>query len=305
MENDFIKHITVEKNDTDSNDEYHEKIEYCGSSILKKFKRSPLHWREEVGVQTDAFTFGSAYHTYMLEPDKFNDQFWVFDDEKIVNELLEDGFSKPRATKKYKGWLYNYEMENDGKLRLSAEEMNRILMMSRRLLAHPYAKSLLSNGEAERSFYAEMETTVGIDVKCKARPDYLKEKKRIVVDLKTCQDASAEGFQKAAAKWDYHIAAALYLDIVEGYYKTGLPWSFIFIAQEKFPPYAFNIFEASPNFIGQGRYEYELLMMLVKQCETNGKYPGYQVWCDNKYGVNTLNLPVWAVNEINFYNHKF
>lgn len=304
MKSEFIKNISVVKNTTDSNDEYHGKLEYCSSSTLKKIKQSPLHFKEGVRIQKDSFTFGSAYHTYMLDRDKFDDEYYCINDTDKCNELIAGGAKSPRSTKAYKEWLMEEEMKHVGKIRLSLEDMAKIRAMSSRLLAHPYAKSLLRNGEAEASFYAEIETEVGVDVKTKVRPDYLKERKRIVVDLKTCVDASEDGFKKAAAKWDYHIAAALYLDVVEGYFKTNLLWSFYFIAQEKVPPYAFNIFEASSNFIGQGRYEYEMLMLLREQCEVEGDYPGYQVWCDNKYGVNTLNLPIWAVNEINFYNHK-
>ena len=43
--------------------------------------------------------------------------------------------------------------------------------------------------------------------------------------------------------------------------------------------------------------------MLWKECITDGKYPGYQVWCENKYGVNELSLPNWAVKEVNYFIH--
>ena len=81
-------------------------------------------------------------------------------------------------------------------------------------------------------------------------------------------------------------------------------WSFYFIAQEKKKPYAFNIFEASAQFIGQGRYEYEQLLRLYKMCLTEGRWPGYQVFCQWKSGNIELNLPTWAVKKIEFYNHK-
>ena len=84
-----------------------------------------------------------------------------------------------------------------------------------------------------------------------------------------------------------------------------MSWAFYFVAQETKQPYAFNLFEASPQFVGQGRYEYEQLLLLYQWCIENDKWPGYQVFTENKYGINTLNLPAWNVREINWFDHKF
>ena len=109
--------------------------------------------------------------------------------------------------------------------------------------------------------------------------------------------------QKSAAIYDYHIQAALYADLIEKSMNDDMPWTFIFIAQEKKAPYAFNIFEASTQFISHGRYEYELLLMLYKHCSDSGKWPGYQVFCENKFGINELSLPPWAIREIDWFIH--
>ena len=80
-------------------------------------------------------------------------------------------------------------------------------------------------------------------------------------------------------------------------------WTFIFIAQEKVKPYAFNLFECTPQFVSQGRYEYELLLQLYKFCIDNDKWPGYQVFCQNRYGINDLNLPAWAIKDLTYYTY--
>jgi hypothetical protein len=84
----------------------------------------------------------------------------------------------------------------------------------------------------------------------------------------------------------------------------GMRWSFFFIAQEKTAPFAYNIFEASPQFLAQGKYEYEQLLLLYKHCLEKDKFPGYQVFCENRYGINELNLPPYTIKEINFYDHN-
>jgi len=304
MATDFIEKIKV-KTAKDSNEFYHSQTEYVGASVLKKFKESPAHWKyQDVREPSEALLFGSAYHCYILEPEEFDNEYYVFDDSEIIQDVLKEKpeSKSPRATVLYKELIQPYLAKNQDKEQLTEIQMSKIKAMKRVLFAHPYARSLFGKGIAELSHYAEMTVQGGDKIKAKVRPDYLKADKKIIVDLKTCRDASIDGFQKDAAKFNYHIQAALYTDIINANYKDS--FSFYFVAQEKVAPYAFNMFEASPNFIGQGRYEYEMLMLLWNQCHKDGKFPGYQVWCENKYGMNELNLPPWSVREINYYNHE-
>jgi len=301
MENEFLEKVTVITPDL-SNEQYHASTDFCSASVLKKIKRSPLHWKEEERKETDAFSFGSAYHCFMLEPEKFEKEFFVFDEKEIFEILRGEGAKNVRATKAYKEWYENQMITAGSKTMLSAYDMEVIHKMEARIKRHPFAYSLIRKGVAELSHMVEIENKFG-KFKTKIRPDYLKIEKGVCVDLKTTTDASVKGFTRSAVEYDYHIQAALYSDMLEATY--GRSFKFFFLAQEKTAPYAFNIFSASPQFIGQGRYEYENLMLLWDYCIKNGKYPGYQVWCENQYGVNELSLPGYAVNEINFYKHKF
>jgi hypothetical protein len=177
--------------------------------------------------------------------------------------------------------------------------------MQKRLMSHRYIKSLLSNGVAEESIYSEITTIEGKKIKIKIRYDFCQMYKRLIIDLKTTSDASISVFPRNASEFDYQIQAALYLDIMEAITHDGLPWTFFFIAQEKNPPFAFNIFEASPQFIGQGRYEWQQLALLFQWCKENDKWPGYQCFTENKFGVNMLNLPAYKIQELTWYDHKF
>jgi exodeoxyribonuclease VIII len=148
----------------------------------------------------------------------------------------------------------------------------------------------------------EIETEIG-NIKVKYKPDHINEGKKIIVDLKTAADASADGFTKAAADKDYHIQSAFYSDLMEKFSGDNRAYSFFFIAQEKKQPFAFNIFESSPQFISQGRFEYEMLLQLYKYCTENNTWPGYQIWCQNKYGILELKLPPWAIKDLTYYDH--
>lgn len=294
MESDFFKSTKFSIKDIE-NEDYHADKSYLSASGIKKIKKSPLHFKEEIQSQTDAMVFGSAYHTYILEPEIFEKEIFVFDPlkrpepDKTFNSTLN------------KEWKNNIYLTN--KYVIDVEQFNQIKAMKKRLYSHIYARNLLKKGVAEQSFFVEATTFEDLPINIKIRPDYIKENKRIVVDLKTTSDASELGFQKNAAQYDYHIQAALYADIMEQYKGDKMPWSFIFIAQEKTSPYAFGIYEASNQFISQGRYEYEQLIMLYQRCKDKDKWPGYQVFVENKFGIKELSLPPWAIREINWFNH--
>ena len=303
MESEYIKGFTPVKVDRD----YYSLEEFISYSGLKNLKRSPAHYRqykdEPLDVETDAMAFGSAYHTFILEPEKFEQNYYVFDDDAIYQVLIGEGFKSPRSTKQYKEWAESEMRLIGDRKTIEKSDFQKIKDMKDKLMSHYYCRALLSGGEAEYSITGKLQTSEG-DINLKARPDYVKANKHFIIDLKTTFDASEDGFARAAADNDYHIQAALYSDLMEMLTGDSRGWSFFFIAQEKRKPYAFNIFEASPQFIGQGRYEYEQLLKLYKMCIDNNKWPGYQVFCEWKSGNIELNLPKWAVKEIVFYNHK-
>lgn len=303
MESEYITGFTpIEKTE-----DYYSLSEFLSQSGMKNLKKSPAHYRqykdEPAEVETDAMAFGSAYHMYILEPERFEQEYYVFDDDAIYQVLIGEGFKSPRSTKQYKEWQESEMRLIGDRKTIDKNDYTKIKDMREKLMAHYYCRALLSGGEAEKSITGLLHTTEG-DVNIKAKPDYIKPNKHFIIDLKTTFDASVDGFTRAAADNDYHIQAAFYSDLMEMTTGDDRGWTFFFIAQEKKKPYAFNIFEASPQFIGQGKYEYEQLIKLFQMCTKEGRWPGYQVFCEWKSGNIELNLPKYAIKEITFYNHK-
>jgi hypothetical protein len=304
MESEFIKSFsfTTQMPDDES---WKLRNGHISASALKDLKVSPLHFIEKEKLEpTPALIFGRAYHKYILEPSQFEQDYFVFDERNILEKLLGEGAKSPRATNAYKEWHEAQLIKAEGKEIIDLPTLDKLEQMKKRLFRHRYAYSLLNNGEAETSLYCTIETMDNKTVKLIMRPDYLKTQKRVVVELKTAIDASKEGFPKACAEFDYHIQAAIYKDLMEKVTGSDQPWDFYYVVQETKAPYAFNIFEASAKYIAQGRYEYEQLILLFNQCIENDSWPGYQVWCQNQYGINEINLPPWGIKDLTFYNHK-
>jgi hypothetical protein len=303
MESTFIKSVNIQEfKGTD--EQYHADKSFVSASALKRLKVSPAHFIEpEEEEETDAMLFGSAYHCLVLEPDVFEKEYYVFDDHAIYEVLIGEGFKSPRATKQYKEWMESEMRLIGDRKSLSIDNFKKIKAMRERLMHHPYVKMLLANGRNEVAYTGEIETEAGL-IKVKFKPDHINDKKFFIVDLKTTVDASKEIFPLHAADLNYHLQASYYSDLMERVTAKNRPYSFFFIAQEKKSPFAFNIFEASPQFISQGRFEYEMLLQLYKYCTDNNIWPGYQIWCENKYGILELKLPAWAIRDLTYYIHK-
>ena len=288
-----------------ADNDYHNAKDFISASALKEYKKSPAHYwmmRNEKKEDTDALIFGGAYHCLVLQPELFEKDYFVFDDSTIYDVLIGEGYKSPRSTNQYKDWKEAEMCKANGKITLSAEDYGKMLRMKDVLMSHSYARKLLSGGLAEQGYMGEIEIESG-KILAKIKPDYQKSNGKLIVDLKTCMDASVDGFTRHAADLNYHIQAAFYSDVLEKYYNDGMGRTFIFIAQEKTSPFLFNIYECSPDFINQGRYEYHQLLKLHKYCLDKDTFPGYQIFTASRYGIQELNLPNWANKELNFYKH--
>lgn len=300
MESTFIKSVNI-KEFSGNDKAYHEVTESISASAMKRLKISPGHYREaEKVVVTDAMRFGSAYHCYVLQPEVFEDEYYIFDDSTIYQVLIGEGYKSPRSTKDYKAWLESENRLIGNREMISKDEFEQIKAMKDRLMSHRYTRALLKDARMEVGYMGEIETEAG-NINVKFKPDVINDEKRIIVDLKTVMDASVDVFTRAAADRDYHLQASFYVDMLTKIFNDGRQFKFFFIAQEKKAPYFFNIFEAGPQFIAQGRYEYEMLLQMYIFCLDNDTWPGYQIFCENKYGVNELKLPAWAIKSLDYY----
>ena len=70
---------------------------------------------------------------------------------------------------------------------------------------------------------------------------------------------------------------------------------FVFIAQEKKPPYAVNILQADEIFIRSGRELYKSMLQTYKDCSESGVWYGYM---GNENQINLLGVPKWIENML-------
>lgn len=242
-------------------------------STLWEMRKSPAHYKyalEHPTEDTPALKFGRAIHMAILQPDEFN-----------AHYVLAPNVD--RRTKAGRELYDQFVQTHNGQELISQDDYNDILGICGSVWNDPAASKLLTECECETPLFWTDEAT-GID--CKCRLDAHKERvlDGIVIDLKSCNDASTATFLKDAIRYGYDVQAAHYL---RGYRATyGIPAAWYFIAFEKKPPYAVNVIKAGDAFLDRGMWQLIGLMDKLKECRETDNWPGY--------GVSELVLPEWA-----------
>jgi hypothetical protein len=173
-----------------------------------------------------------------------------------------------------------------GQVPLKPEAWEAIQAMAEKVLAHPAARALLErDGAAEASaFWTDDETGVA----CRARFDWLTDSgdRALAVDYKTTTDASPRGFASSVAKFGYYQQDPFYLDalVALGHDEPG----FVFVAQEKEPPYSVGVYELRHADREMGRERNALARQIFRDCTEAGVWPAYS---DD---IQLLDLPRWV-----------
>lgn len=260
------------------NEEYHAHSA-ISRSVLWKFRELPQkYWYQYLSgeyvrpKESEDFVIGNAVHTMILEPELFDQQYFV---TQKVN----------RTTKVGKAAWAEALVNAGTRTILNTEQYAQVNAMYNAVMGHPQAKKLFTGGVAEKSIFWSHQDT-GIEVK--ARPDYLVQTKGLVVDLKTTASASPRDFQLSAYKYGYFLQAAM---LAEGLKAIGERMnSFVFVCVEKTAPYSVGIYMLDEEGLEYGRTLFHKLMAEFKVCLDNDEWPGYP--------VQVLDVPKYAKMEL-------
>ncbi len=225
--------------------------------------------------ETPALLFGSMVHKLILEFDEFEKEFAVAPEGDKRTKAGKQAFDDFMAT------------VGDRKV-VSLADYEEGCRIRDAVMTNPKAKQLLTGGDTETSYYWNDERT---GVKCKCRPD--KVNMGYIIDLKTTNDASREGFARSLFNYRYHVQAAWYLKGYEA--ATGIkPAGFIFVAVEKEAPYATAIYIVNDVTVDIGMSEAATDLDTYVACSESGNWYGYGG--ENNEAM-TIDLPAWVIKR--------
>lgn len=263
-----------------SADDYHA-TKAMSAGGLKRMAQSPAHFygmqldpnRPPPGEPSPALVNGTLVHCALFEPDQVDARYVIRPEGMTFN------------TKEGKAWK-----AEQTRIIIDAGQMAAARMQSQRLRALPELGALLAEGFGESSAFWTDEPTGEL---CKCRPDWVSPAGDgvILVDGKTCQDASPDGFGRAIWNYSYHLQAAWYSD---GYERaTGQKvHGFVFAAVESAWPHQPAAYMLSDEVLGHARRENRRLLDLYAECKRTGQWPGYSA------AISLIQLPAWANRQL-------
>ena len=246
--------------------------EELSASGLKKLARSPAYFKwckENEQKDTKAMIIGKATHSAILTPDIFKKEY------ACAPEC-------DRRTKLGKETFEAFSIANVGKEILSKEDYDHCVAISESVLKSPKIRNMLSKGEAEKSFFFEID-----GVKMKARLDFVSPD--AIVDIKTTSDADAFSFAKDCINLGYDMQMAVYQEAVRQHTGNSLP--VVILAVEKDANLDYAIFQMGQDWLDLGMRKVKKLLAVYKDCLEKDEWPGYAK------NVQALVLPSWVKIE--------
>jgi len=175
-------------------------------------------------------------------------------------------------------------MRADGKVPLKPSDWTTVHEMAEAIRRHPLASRLLNpdGGVAEQVLvWVDQDT----GVTRRAMLDW--RRGRVIVDYKTADSASKPAFSRAVASYGYHQQDPYYRDGVAALGLAADP-VFLFIVQEKTPPYLVAVYDLDDVAIQIGHERNRRALEIYRDCTETGLWPGYPS------EVKTVALPRYA-----------
>jgi len=258
-----------------SNDDYHNDKTAISRSGLWKFREAPSkYWNNYLNPDrpekkdTPDMAFGRAFHTLVLEPHLFSEQY------AIIPEGID------RRTKEGKEKYSEFLSKSHGKTEITNSQMNNLNLMRKSVLDHPQASQLILGGAIENSFFWEDPHT---GVRCKTRPDIWHE--NMTVDLKTICSADERSFKNSLVSYGYHLQSAMNREGIYHNVNNDIK-THTFICVEKEWPHLVAVYILDKNTLDFAHNMFKNILTDFKKCLDKNEWPGYE--------IKEISLPAWA-----------
>ena len=249
------------------NDVYHAAAGISNSG-LSLVARSPAHYYHAPAHSgSRAMEIGTAFHTALLEPERFAAEYMVVTvDDRRVSAYKD-------AAKVF-----------GGEKTLTASEGASVAVMSESIRGNVAAHAIMSQpGTAELSAFV-FDPETGVLMRC--RFDWLTYD-GICVDLKKTQDCREFAFSRSLHNYRYHVQAAMYSHIYELLFGKPLQL-FKILAVEENPPCANVLYDIDPLAMQHGHKLYREALAAYAEALESGQWETYS-------GTGVVTLPEFVL----------
>lgn len=236
------------------------------------FKYERDHWADR--KITDALDFGQAYHTL------------AFGAGPAIVEVDAASWRGKAAGEERDA------IRAEGHVPVLTDDLADIRAMVAVLRVDPIFTALVTVGQPEASFW----WTDLYGIQCRGRVDWLpvRGKGRLIVpDLKSARTANPHDFARTACvDYGYAQSADWYLRGLRAVGEADESAAFVFIAQEKKPPYLVQTIQLDADSMRAGEVLNDRALETYAKCLETDTWPGYAP------GVALAGMPAWYVNPI-------
>jgi hypothetical protein len=270
-----------------TNEQYHAS-EGISRSKLMLLDKSPYHfWYETMSGLADkqeatpAMNIGSAFHTMLLEPVNFQREFCVkpklevLPPAVLMKDVGKEQYEQVKAARtivqnRNHELMEEFKQYSEGKILLTDEQFSKVSKMVELVNRHEIVTTLLDEAVYEQSiFWTDKET----GLQFKTRPDIWSSK--MVVDLKTTNNASAHSFMRSALEYGYYLQAGMAHEACKA---LGKPFDmFVILACEKEAPHVPAIYIMKDDALQFGINQFTTYKRKLKKCLDENKWEGYLV----------------------------
>lgn len=184
----------------------------------------------------------------------------------------------------------------EGAVPLLAHEYQQVQEMAAAIRAHKVAATLFNpdHGTPEQSmFWIDQRSGVWLRGRLDWQPDSVATSGRLIlVDYKTTTASDLDSIQRAVYDRGYFQQAPWYLDGAEALGMSPEGSAFLFVFQQKTPPYPVTVVELDPVALRLGRDRNHRAVQLYAECVAAGRWPSHH---DE---IATVALPAWAENRL-------
>lgn len=233
------------------------------NSGLKIFAQSPAkfkYWNESQKPGTTTQLEGSALHCKILQPGLFKKE-----------------FGRTAAPRMGSAARVTWDKKNPMARALSASSWDKVESMARasKHTDCTIAKELLSDGLPELSVFFDDPVS---GLRSKIRIDHLKNDD-IIIDVKSTQAGSPQGFLREVRRWGYDTQAAFYTrGLNAGYAAAGVNrqvQAFVFVCVENFAPYEVSVYTLSESMLQEASDRIDRTLAKYQECLETDTWPGY------------------------------
>lgn len=233
------------------------------NSGLKIFSQSPAKfafWRDNEKPGTPTQVEGSALHCATLQP-----------------ELFETQFGKGPVPRAGSAGRAKWDKANSTARPLTPRQWDNVQGMAKAFehTSCTVAKKLLTDGTPELSIWFDDPVT---GLRCKIRPDWLRNDD-IIIDIKSTQAGSPQGFLREIKRWGYQYQAAFYMRGLDAAYRAAgvnrQAKGFVFVCIENFSPYEVAVYMLSENILEKAQQQIDESLEKYVECLSKKAWPGF------------------------------